>query len=59
MWEEFEKVINAIMDWADSHTHLSAMGPTSPAQAAATGPMTAKVKSTIPPVKSTRVMVGG
>lgn len=59
MWEEFEKVINAIMDWADSHTHLSAMGPTSPAQASATGPMTAKVKSTIQPVKSTRVMVGG
>jgi hypothetical protein len=59
MWEEFEKVINAIMDWADSHTHLSAMGPTGPAQAAATGPMTAKVKSTIAPVKSTRVMVGG
>lgn len=59
MWEEFEKVINAIMDWADSHTHLSAMGPTGPAQGSPTGPMTAKVKSTINPVKSTRVMVGG
>lgn len=59
MWEEFEKVINAIMDWSDSHVHLSAMGPTGPAQAGATGPMTAKVKDKINPVKSTRVMVGG
>jgi hypothetical protein len=59
MWEEFEKVINAIMEWADTHTHLSAMGPTSPAAASATGPMTAKVKATVPPVKSTRVLVGG
>ncbi len=59
MWEEFERVINAIMSWADSHTHLSAMGPTGPAMAAPTGPMTASVKPTVLPVKSTRVLVGG
>lgn len=59
MWEEFERVINAIMTWADSHTHLSAMGPTGPAMAAPTGPMTASVKPTVLPVKSTRVLVGG
>lgn len=59
MWEEFEKVVNAIMDWADDHVHLSAMGPTGPAKSSATGPMTAKVKDKIPDVKSKRVMVGG
>jgi hypothetical protein len=59
MWEEFEKVINAIMDWADDHVHLTAMGPSGPAKSSATGPMTAKVKEKIEPVKSTRVMIGG
>lgn len=58
MWEEFEKVINAIMDWSDDHVHLTAMGPSGPAKSSATGPMTAKVKEKIEPVKSTRVLIG-
>jgi len=59
MWEEFEKMVLEIMLWADTHTHLTAVGPTSPAAAAATGPMTPKVTPKIIPVMSTRVLVGG
>jgi hypothetical protein len=57
-YEPMKEMIEAFLDWADSHTHLTAMGPSSPAQAAATGPATVKVKPKIEPVKSTRVMVG-
>jgi hypothetical protein len=59
MWEEMEKMVREIMIWADTHTHLTAVGPTSPAAAAATGPMTLKVLPTILPVMSMRVLVGG
>lgn len=58
MWEEFEKFANAVIEWCDSHVHLTAVGPSGPAQAGATGPLTAKAKDKIPPVKSTRVLVG-
>jgi hypothetical protein len=59
MWEEFEQFAKTLIDWCDQHVHLSAMGPTSPAQAGPLGPLTAKLTSKIQPVKSTRVLVGG
>jgi hypothetical protein len=58
MYEEMKDMIETLLDWCDQHQHLSAMGPTGPAQAGPTGPASAKVKPKIPAVKSTRVCVG-
>jgi len=58
MWEEFEKFAKTLIEWCDDHTHLTAMGPSSPAKAGAPGPLSAKLNSKIEPVKSTRVLVG-
>ena len=58
MWEEFEKFAQTLMEWCDTHVHLTAMGPSSPASAGATKELSAKLKSKIEPVKSTRVLVG-
>ena len=58
MWEEFEKLMKTVIEWCDDHVHLTAMGPSSPAKAGSTGPLSAKANSKIEPVKSTRVLVG-
>jgi len=58
MYEELKKLLEELIKWADSHVHLTAMGPSSPAQASATGPLSAKVNDKIEPIKSKRVLVG-
>ena len=59
MYEEFKQMMDTLVGWLDSHTHLSAMGPTGPAQGAPTGPASAQVNPKVPPIKSLRVVVGG
>jgi len=58
-YEPFEAMMGTLLTWLDSHTHLSAMGPTGPAAAAPTGPVTPQVKPVLVPIKSMRVLVGG
>lgn len=59
MWEEFEQFAKTLIEWCDTHVHLTAVGPSSPAAAGPVGPLAAKLTTKIEPVKSTRVLVGG
>lgn len=57
-WEDFQTLMTTIFTWLDNHTHLTAMGPSSPAQASATGPITPTAAPKVALVKSLRVTVG-
>ena len=58
-FEQLEKVIREMMKWMNTHTHLSAVGPTSPGAAGAAGPTEPTLEPLIPLVKSTKVVIGG
>jgi hypothetical protein len=59
MYEQFEQFMGTVLEWMDKHVHLSAMGPTGPGAGGPQGPVTPQAKMQMPPIKSTRVVVGG
>lgn len=58
MYEELKEFLDALIDWLDNHTHLTAYGPSGPGQTGTYGPASAKLKSKIDPIKSRRAAVG-
>lgn len=57
-FEQLEQLIRAMMTWMNTHTHLTAVGPTSPGAAGSAGPTETTLEPLIPLVKSIRVVIG-
>jgi hypothetical protein len=58
LWEPWLTLMTAMLALIDSHTHLTAIGPTSPMAAGAPGPISPIIGPLLPTVRSLRVAIG-
>jgi hypothetical protein len=57
-YEPFAQMMETLLMWLDKHTHLTAMGPSGPAELGTFGPITPQIKPSVPLIKSIRVCIG-
>lgn len=58
-YEPLQAIISQMLLWMDTHTHLTAVGPTSPGAAGTSGPISPTINANLPLVKSIKVAIGG
>lgn len=58
-YEPLQAIIAQMILWMDTHTHLTAVGPTSPGAAGTSGPISPAINANLPLVKSLKVAIGG
>lgn len=58
-YEPLQAIISQMVLWMDTHTHLTAVGPTSPGAAGTSGPISPTINANLPLVKSIKVAIGG